>query len=1179
MSTIRRSVRVSMVGLIGAVAVLLGVLVGVSRPTPAFADPGGSVPAGRDAAEKLTAGGSHTCAVNDGGGVSCWGSNEYGQLGTGVVGGVDLVSPGPLVALPNPGRAKAVSAGLYHTCAVLIDGQVACWGRNGAGQLGIGATPLSTGVASLVVLPPPGRASAVALGDSSTCALLTDGKVTCWGSATDGALGNASLGDQILPPPPVVLPAPGTATAIAAGLGGDTCALLTDGTVACWGGGGSFGSPIIWPSPQSVIGLTGKVAGIASGSREICALLVSGSVQCWHFGSAPAAPVALPNPGTASAISSISDHTCVLLTNQRVSCWGANGSGQLGNGGTMDVLTPPAPLALSNVVAIATGRRHSCARLGSGAVSCWGDDTHGQIGNGIENGDQSVPSAPIALAPARSVSAGAFHTCAVLVSGTASCWGDNSFTKLGVGSTNANELSPLPVVGLANVTGVMAGYDTTCATSGVGTQSGTCWGDDGNGKLGNGAVTGTVAVPGAGVIAGERLSLANGGTHACAVSNPGLTPNRMWCWGYDISGQVGRGGTTRTDVTAPVPVAFPPATFPRSVDLGGQYSCALQTDGHVTCWGNDEDDQLGIGPGTSLVYAPPAPVALPAPGTATAVSAGDHHACALLIDGKVSCWGNNFAGQLGIGTASRSGVTPSNPVVLPSPGIAIAISAGGRHTCALLTDGKVTCWGEDSYGQLGNGIGDATVLSPPVPIVLPSPGTAVSLSAGRDHTCVVLTGGGVSCWGRDFSGQLGDGATYSAHQLVPSRAFVLPVSPIVVTTTTTTTSTPPTGTVSEFVSLVPVRLADTRGGAVTVDGQFQRGGRRAGGSVFSLSVGGRGGVPLDARAVALNVTVTEAGSAPGGYVSVFACDQVQPNVSTLNYGPGGTVANSLVIKPGADGKVCVYTFTDTHLIVDVTGYMPGTSSFVGVVPGRLMDSRSAASSVDGLGPAGRRAGGSTIELQVGGRGGVPVNAKAVALNVTVTEAGSASGGYVTVFPCGGAQPNVSTLNYSPGSTIANAIVATLSSTGKVCVFTFTDTHLIVDVNGFFPATSTYAPTGPSRLVDTRVGSSTVDGQSLGAGLRAAGSVLTFQVTGRAGVPANAKTAVLNVTSTGSSAAPGGYLTVFPCDEPQPNTSNLNYSPGQTVAANAITKLSASGTVCVFSFTATQLVIDINGTFN
>ncbi len=385
---------------------------------------------------------------------------------------------------------------------------------------------------------------------------------------------------------------------------------------------------------------------------------------------------------------------------------------------------------------------------------------------------------------------------------------------------------------------------------------------------------------------------------------------------------------------------------------------------------------------------------------------------------------------------------------------------------------------------------------------------------------------------------------------------------------------PPTP--SSLVSQSPARFLDSRSpGGRTVDGVLAGIGLRAAGSTTEIAVAGRGGVPLDAAAATLNVTVT--GAAGAGYLTIWPCGSVMPNASSLNFAAGDTIANSAIVQLGAAGKVCVFTEAATDLIVDVNGYFPAGATFVSQSPARFLDSRSPGGrTVDGvLAGIGLRAAGSTTEIAVAGRGGVPLDAAAATLNVTVT--GAAGAGYLTIWPCGSVMPNASSLNFAAGDTIANSAIVQLGAAGKVCVFTESATDLIVDVNGYFPAGATFVSQSPARFLDSRSpGGRTVDGVLAGIGLRAAGSTTEIAVAGRGGVPLDAAAATLNVTVTGAAGA--GYLTIWPCGSVMPNASSLNFAAGDTIANSAIVQLGAAGKVCVFTEAATDLIVDVNGYF-
>ena len=378
---------------------------------------------------------------------------------------------------------------------------------------------------------------------------------------------------------------------------------------------------------------------------------------------------------------------------------------------------------------------------------------------------------------------------------------------------------------------------------------------------------------------------------------------------------------------------------------------------------------------------------------------------------------------------------------------------------------------------------------------------------------------------------------------------------------------------TDFVPFAPARIADTRAGHDTVDGLFAGGGARDGGSTLHLTVAGRGGVAADAVAAALNVTVTEPAAA--GFVTVYPCDAAQPTASNLNFDRGTTIPNAVITKLAADGTVCIFTSQPLHLVVDVNGAFPPTTSYRPINPARVIETRPAHTTVDGLqqgsGPV--AASGVTV-VQVTGRASVPTDATAVVLNVTITEPTLA--GYATVYPCGSIPPTASNLNYTPGLTIANLAISKIGADGTVCIYTQASTHLVADVDGYFPVTTTYAPISPVRLLDTRVGFTTIDGLGAGGGTRAIGTVTAVHVAGRGAVPTDARTAVLNVTVTNGGAA--GYVTVYPCGIDPPLASSLNFVAGQTIPNSVITQIGADGNVCLFNSQSTDLIVDVAGDF-
>ena len=271
------------------------------------------------------------------------------------------------------------------------------------------------------------------------------------------------------------------------------------------------------------------------------------------------------------------------------------------------------------------------------------------------------------------------------------------------------------------------------------------------------------------------------------------------------------------------------------------------------------------------------------------------------------------------------------------------------------------------------------------------------------------------------------------------------------------------------------------------------------------------------------------------------------------------------------GSIVVVTPPDRTTSAAGTGYVSLAS------PMRLLDTRPGQPTADGQSAGtGLRPLGSTLELQVAGRVGIPAGTASAVLNVTVT--GPQGDGFITAYPCDGGRPTASNLNYSAGQTVPNLVITRLDANGRVCLFNGGATHLIVDVAGYFPdADSLSSLPSPARLLDTRTGQPTVDGLLSGIGPRLAGSALQVQVTGRAGIPTGTTSVVLNVTVADATRA--GYVTVYPCEAGRPTASNLNFTAGQTVPNSVIARLGVDGSICLYTFSAAQLIVDVAGYFS
>jgi len=383
------------------------------------------------------------------------------------------------------------------------------------------------------------------------------------------------------------------------------------------------------------------------------------------------------------------------------------------------------------------------------------------------------------------------------------------------------------------------------------------------------------------------------------------------------------------------------------------------------------------------------------------------------------------------------------------------------------------------------------------------------------------------------------------------------------------------------VALCSVALPLQSVGADTIDGQFDQIGALKGGVVLNLTIGGRGGVPASGvGSVALNVTAINPSSV--GYLTVWPAGQARPNASNLNFSPGQVVPNMVVVPIGALGQISLWSPTTVDVLVDVLGWFPTVGSFNGLTPERLMDTRGG-TTVDGGfsgAPSGapRLAGGTDFNLTVIGRGTVPGSGVgSVALNVTAIN--SSATGYLTVWPAGQPRPNASNLNFSPGQVVPNMVVVPVGADGQISLWSPSNVDVLVDVLGWFPSNGTFNGLTPSRLLDTR-GGTTVDGAFSGAPSAprlTGGTDFNLTIAARGGVPASGVGSVaLNVTAINPAAV--AFLTVWPKGQARPNASNLNFSPGQAVSNMVVVPLGTDGQISLWSPSSVDVLVDVLGWF-
>jgi hypothetical protein len=297
------------------------------------------------------------------------------------------------------------------------------------------------------------------------------------------------------------------------------------------------------------------------------------------------------------------------------------------------------------------------------------------------------------------------------------------------------------------------------------------------------------------------------------------------------------------------------------------------------------------------------------------------------------------------------------------------------------------------------------------------------------------------------------------------------------------------------------------------------------------------------------------------------CDQILVFGGARVYGSESVFGSSSLVDPSGAAT--------TWAVGAMEG--SGRSAYRPVGPARLLETRSGLGlgTIDGTSYAlGTREPATVTELQITGRAGVPVSATAAVVNVTVTN--TAANGYVTLFPCGSAQPLASQLNHGRGVTLSASATVKLSADGRLCAFNLVGLDLVVDIVGYFPDGSSYTPVQPARLLETRLAqpTGTIDGLFNEVGVRDGGTITELQVGGRAQVPMHPGAVALNVTVVDARGA--GFITVYACDQPRPNASQVNFATGATITNSVIVGVSAAGTVCIYTHATVDLVVDVAG---
>ena len=838
---------------------------------------------------QVSAGIEHACALTNQGGIVCWGKGQNGQFGNGTNPTGQRTAVSALVSSTDQSPlsgAVQVSVGGYRTCALMSNnGGVKCWGTDTYGELG----NVGTGQQKYPVNVTDAGGTAltgmvgVSAGREHTCAVAMGGGVKCWGRGVQGQIGNGVESNQ---DHPVDVVGSELFIALAGSKGSHQCALTRGGEVMCWGfnfyGGLGDDTNDKKSAPVAVVADHGetRALGVGNWRREYRCY---GDDSCDFDRESFDVPM-LGDPangdpsGTDSTpaftITNVKSFESVSLHSDGACTTTALASGRVANGSSSLSLTSSALAAVKNAVFVKRGDQCRPHRTDytyeSGTTRITGDaegtdftpaltinllaasDTlslHRSpdcTDSALASATATATSEEVTLASLGSpgihhlylkqngvchlhpfrytlegfqgrlarIDGGGFeasgtlydgHTCVVTSGGGVKCWGHGGNGQLGNNAT-ANSSSPVDVVGvggtgtLANIVQVSAGSKHTCGVTSGGKV--VCWGEGDSGRLGNNGTADSstpVYVVASGSDTTNHLTgivqVSAGGDVTCALTTAG----GVKCWGFESHHQLGDGvchSSSNCHTTSGHYKAYPVDVVTSGsgtsalrgavyVSVGSAYSCALMSEGGVVCWGYEH---AALGNGATIGVFPstqsrPGDVVASGTDTTNALAniiqlyAGEESICATTAQDTVKCWGEGSDGQLGHNTTDDedellgaylqgdrtypvdvvTSSTDSNPLTNIQE-----VGVGALHSCALVKGGTVKCWGKGQYGALGN---DGTDNKNYPVTVVDGDGSSTALTGiaeitgGTQFTCAVTTTGGVKCWGHGANGKLGNKAT------------------------------------------------------------------------------------------------------------------------------------------------------------------------------------------------------------------------------------------------------------------------------------------------------------------------------------------------------------------------------------------------------------------------------------
>jgi alpha-tubulin suppressor-like RCC1 family protein len=492
---------------------------------------------------------------------------------------------------------------------------------------------------------------------------------------------------------------------------------------------------------------------VAAGTQHSLALQANGTLWAWgdntagQLGTSSTGFVATPTqvPGTYTQLAAGSAHSLALRADGTLWAWGDNFYGQLGstaNTTTHTANPTPTQVGTASYTQLAAGYDFGLALRQDGTLWAWGRNTYGQLGNATNNSTNAANPSPTQVGTDvyTQLAAGQYHSLALRADGSLYTWGNNFYGQLG-NATNVgiNAANPAPAQVPGTYTRLAAGASHSQALQATGSLY--AWGDNAAGQLGagSGAPSATPTL-----VPGTYVQLAAGAGHGLALQASGS----LWAWGGNTSGQLGGGSASPAALPAATGTALPT----RSTALGSSFGLAVRADGTLWAWGDNTGGQLGIGTTISRTR----PVQVGTDNDWVQVAAGTSFGLALKANGTVWAWGINNYGQLGNATNSGSASVANPTPTQVGSGTYVRIAAGAFHSLALAANGSLWAWGNNTYGQFGDGNNSA---SPNYTPTLAS-GSYIQMAAGISHTVALRADGTLWAWGINDRGQLGNSQNY-----------------------------------------------------------------------------------------------------------------------------------------------------------------------------------------------------------------------------------------------------------------------------------------------------------------------------------------------------------------------------------------------------------------------------------